>query len=382
MRQWAIRIILSAAALMVAGSATARPGARLPSKFMRGVNFANVHRFDDGYGSQRSVEQLKKLRDLGVRWIAITPFAFQPKLNSDHLRRFGRTHANGNASHRMHGRREDEKLIKMVAQAHHLGIRVMIKPHIWSRAFRTKGGWHGTIDQNSPAAHQRWWASYQKFAMHYAKLAQRAHADGYCVGTELVKMTGQYPAQWRSLIKKVRKIYKGLVTYAANWGGEYAKIPFWNACDVIGINAYFPLNAKPGASVSTLVQKWQPWIRKVGKIQAKFNKPVVFLEVGYRAVSGTYRKPWIDGHGKVNQQAQARAYKAMFRAWAAKRWWRGAFFWKTFTDPSAIDRDDGGGFRFMDRAAAKVVRHWYADARQTPATSTRPQTGQKTAAGQ
>lgn len=326
--------------------------ARLPSGFMRGVNYANVHRRGHQYGSARSVAQLKRLKAIGVDWIAVTPFAFQRTVTSGRVIGFP-----GGAGKTQFFRHKD--LRKTIAHAHQLHIKVLIAPHVWSRDFWAKGKWHGDIHQTTAAAHATWWDSYEKFILHYAKLAQSTHADAYCVGTELVKMTAQYPAQWRSLITKVHHVYTGPVTYAANWGNEYARIPFWDACDFIGITAYFPLDAPDHATVAQLTAAWQPWIHQVGKVHAKFHKPVVFVEAGYRAVRSCYRQPWKSDGGQADGSAQAKAYAALFAAWHNKPWWHGVFFWKTFTDPSATDGDDGAGFDFLGKPAASIVKGWY-----------------------
>lgn len=45
----------------------------------------------------------------------------------------------------------------------------------------------------------------------------------------------------RRLIRQIRRVYHGPLTYAANWSGEYKQIRFWDALDYVGIQAYFPL---------------------------------------------------------------------------------------------------------------------------------------------
>ena len=45
---------------------------------------------------------------------------------------------------------------------------------------------------------------------------------------------------WIELIQKVRAVYQGQLTYAANYD-NYQEVDFWEHLDFIGINAYFPL---------------------------------------------------------------------------------------------------------------------------------------------
>ena len=75
---------------------------------------------------------------------------------------------------------------------------------------------------------------------HHAELAARIQADIFCVGTELSKLS-VYDAEWRRIIRDVRKIYKGPLTYAAVQGPEFENLRFWDALDYIGLNNYYPL---------------------------------------------------------------------------------------------------------------------------------------------
>ena len=59
-------------------------------------------------------------------------------------------------------------------------------------------------------------------------MAEEEKVDIFCIGTELEKFIEHRPAYWRELIAEVRKVYKGKLTYAANWD-EYKRVPFWDA---------------------------------------------------------------------------------------------------------------------------------------------------------
>ena len=56
-----------------------------------------------------------------------------------------------------------------------------------------------------------------------------------------------------------RAVYKGKLTYAANWDGEFEEVAFWDALDVIGVQAYFPLTEERVPSVTKLTQAWAPY---------------------------------------------------------------------------------------------------------------------------
>jgi hypothetical protein len=82
-----------------------------------------------------------------------------------------------------------------------------------------------------------WFDSYDKYVLHYAALAQRADADMFCIGTELISSSTAHEKEWRALIAKVRKVYSGKITYQAHVT-EYSKVKFWDTLDYIGMNGY------------------------------------------------------------------------------------------------------------------------------------------------
>ena len=61
--------------------------------------------------------------------------------------------------------------------------------------------------------------------------------DLFAVGTELKAFAKKRPEFWKQLIQKVRTVYSGPLTYAANWD-EYHEISFWQDLDYIGCLLY------------------------------------------------------------------------------------------------------------------------------------------------
>ena len=332
---------------------------RLRSDFHRGVNHAHVHRRGRGYGSSVSAAELAALRRIGVDSITLTPFAYQRTATADRVAGFP-GHATGRGLHRSDPTMTDDDLAAEIANAQQLAMRVVLKPHIWSHDFRSGVEWHGTIRQTSADAHMRWWDSYQAFVLHYAVLAERHGVDALAIGTELVTMTLGHPKEWKDLIVRVRGVYRGALTYVAHHGREFEEIGFWSDLDMIGLGAYFPLDAPNGAGVGKLVRAWRPHRRRIEAVQARLGRPVVFFEIGYRPVSDAHQRPWEYDGGRLDLTAQSRSYEALFQAFSDADWWHGVYFWKTFTDP----RKNRGHrpesvFSFRHRPAEAVVRRWF-----------------------
>jgi hypothetical protein len=361
------RLILVCGLLLLAGCeakddkpAPAHTAAHLPAGFQCGVSYAHIHRRGHGYGSAVSAAELARLKELGVNWVALTPFGYQPGATANQIVGFPGREGASEFFKRSDPSLTDQDLIAEVSAAHQLGVCVTLKPHIWSRDFWEGREWQGSIRQNSPADHAQWWACFREFTLHYARLAESARVDQFCIGTELVEMTTRYPDEWRALIADVRTVYHGPLTYDSHCERELDRIQFWDALDFIGISAYFPLDAPVGASVEQLAAAWRPHRQRIEKIQARFNRPVVFMEIGYRAVADAYQKPWVYSGGTPDLEAQARAYEAVFRAFADRAWWQGAYFWKAFTDVELADaHGDGTDFIFRNRPAEAVLRKWY-----------------------
>ncbi len=377
----AIACLAVALSLTASGDSTEPPGSltaegspasrtTLNGRAIRGVNYAHIHRAGLGYGSDASKRELTNLQGLGVDWVALTPFGYQHSAKQDHVTGFDpdkplkdfvttKTSPNQPRSGR-DSTLTDKHLAEQVATAHALGVKVLIKPHIWSRDFWHGDDWHGTIDQTTPQDHERWRRSYLRFILHYAQLAQDTHADALCVGTELLSQTTRHPDDWRILIREVKKIYNGKLTYAAHWDQEFNAITFWDDLDAIGISAYFPLDAPDDATVDQLVEAWGPHKEKITRVHERHNKPVVFLEIGYRPATGTYRGPWLDRGGTADPMIQARAYEALFQTYADETWWHGLFIWKVFTDAQSHDRHgEGPGYSFRNRPAERVIQQWF-----------------------
>lgn len=334
------------------------PAAGFAESVVRGVNHAHIHRRGSGYGSTSSARELERLKDVGVDWIAVTPYAYQPKATSDGIVGYDE---NGRTTTLFRDPSlTDDDVAAEIRAARARGLKVVVKPHVWAGDFWGGGEWHGTIRQLDEEAHARWWRTYRGFVLHNARIAARAGADAYCLGTELVTMTNGRADEWRALARDVRAVFPGHLTYAAHWDRELSHVGFWDALDVVGVSAYFPLQATDDATVDDLVRAWAPHEQRLASIAAAHGKPVVFMELGFRAATGSFRTPWAYDGGVPDELTQAKAYEATFRALGRHRWWRGAFLWKTFTDPARADEGgDGSSYSFRGKLAERVVAAWY-----------------------
>ena len=237
-------------------------------------------------------------------------------------------------------------------------IKVMLKPQIWI----WRGEFTGDIKMNSEEGWKELEASYQKFILTYAKAAQEANAQIFCIGTELEEFVKSRPEFWSTLIKEVKKVYTGKLTYAANWD-EYPRVPFWGQLDYIGVDAYFPLSDVQNPTEKQMREGWQNWKTKLAALSKAKNKPILFTEFGYRSMDYTAKKPWLVDRNKmnVNFEAQANAFKAVFAEFWKEDWFAGGFVWKWFIHHERSGGSDDNRFTPQNKPAEAVIKAQFYD---------------------
>ncbi len=235
-------------------------------------------------------------------------------------------------------------------------IKIMIKPHLWLR----RGGFTGDLEPNSEENWKILENSYRDYILTYAKSAEKVKAEILCIGTELEKFVANRPAYWQTLIKEIREIYKGKLTYAANWD-EFKRVSFWGELDFIGIDAYFPLTDKKSPTVQEFEDGWQPHKKLIISIQKKYNKPVLFTEFGYRSINYTGKKPWESSRlkGNVNLQAQADALQAIYNQFWKEDWFAGGFIWKWFHRHNKVGGESNNRFTPQNKPAEVLLQQLY-----------------------
>lgn len=168
-------------------------------------------------------EIMDPLGRVEATWVGVLPFGFtdgtSSRIRFDVDRQWWGETAEGTAA--------------QIRFARGRGLRVMVKPHVWVRG----SGWVGDFLPGEGDEGLRWEESYRDFILTFARVAETAGADLFVVGTELDLWARERPEFWRDLIHRVREIYDGPLTYAANWDAFHL-VPFWDELDYIGVDAY------------------------------------------------------------------------------------------------------------------------------------------------
>jgi hypothetical protein len=316
----------------------------------------------NGYGTERSAALLDELVRMGVNAISITPFGRIWSLQSTQIAwDFEAPYAANR-----------QAIARMIAQAKARGLRVLLIPHLWVET----PGWRGEID---PGGEQRWrdyQASYRRFILAWAKDAQTFGADGFSIGVECKSWSGRFGGYWTELITEVRASFRGALTYSANWD-EVEGVLFWDQLDWIGVNAFYPLASKPGASDRAYAENAERALDALLGFAAVVGKPSVLVEVGYTSRPNAAVEPWLWPDGMhaapVDEREQARALRAITEAAAARPGVLGLFIWRYYADLDDVSQEAAWGFSPHAKLAEAVLerifgQRWAAD----PATESTP----------
>jgi hypothetical protein len=307
----------------------------------RGMSFAAW--WPGLYSSPDADQALSELREAGPDWISLIVTRYQDTIASTTI-------------YSAPGTPTDDDLVHVINQAHSLGMKVMLKPHLDLANDPTH--WRGDIGVGfSEADWIAWFISYKDFINHYAQLAQAYGADQFCVGTELVS-TEARAADWQSVIAGVRGLFTGPITYAANQGSEGA-LSWWDKLDFIGVDAYYPLTNKNNPTLDELKAAWAPLVAGLKTLSEYWGKTILFTEIGYRSQDGANQHPWdFQIGGTIDLQEQADLYRAVFESVFNQAWFAGIFWWSWEPDPLQGGPCDMG-YSPHDKPAEDILRLWY-----------------------
>lgn len=305
--------------------------------FQKGVVYTSW--MADELGLPASDLMLAYIKESGFDTVSIMVPAYQEALDSKEI--FTNDKTDGDTP-------TIESLKHAVDSCHKLGLRVMMKPHVDPRTDEAR---------INIMASEEWFDSYENFVLRYAVFSQENGVELFSLGTELEATTFEaWTHRWDQLIEKVRGVYKGALTYSANWT-EYKEVPFWDKMDFIGIDAYFPLTESNEPTVDELVAAWtaraddiESWLGEKGLTA----KGVLLTEIGYPSADGANRQPWVAISNVEDQQEQADSLEAMFRVLVARPWFKGYYIWQYFPQ----DRWSPLGFTVKGKKAEEVIKKW------------------------
>lgn len=297
----------------------------------------------------------------------------------------------------------DDEIRRAIDLAREQGFQVILKPVVncrdgvwraWIRFFRPMTAAEcaaGTESAYDPwgedpgvregmvrdvDAWNTWWNNYQKFLVHYARIAEEKQVELFCIGCEM-NSSEEFSDRWREAISQVRAEYHGPLTYDCNHGRE-DRPSWWDAVDVIGVSAYYAVPPTEGQSIEEAASQTTPKeeivaelvkVRtRLAEINKKWGKPILFIETGVTSVRGCARYPWEylrEATGvPIDQQEQVNFYEAMFEVFWHEPWFIGYAWWDWPARLYPADRaDEDRGFCVYGKRAEKVLTQWYGKSR-------------------
>lgn len=309
-----------------------------PHAHVRGMT-VSCHGVGLEWGTDDMARTLGVLRDLGVNWVAIHPY--------------GGIRDDGTVGRSRIDRIYDDPswLGRAIEEAHAHGIKILIKPHLayWGTRF----SWRGDIDFDEPAEWARFFSSYEEWILRVARLSKEA--DAFAVGTELDRTVG-HEAEWRRIVQGVRRETGAPLTYSASWDA-YRDVPFWDALDVIGIQAYFPLVDHSGIPGPGEIESgWSRVIAELEEFSRERDRAIVFGELGYPRSRFAAVRPWSYEEQEDAEALglQERCLEAALLAIDGSPAIVGAFLWKWF--PGETTR--GNFLKSTPEMRAVIAGHW------------------------
>ena len=232
---------------------------------------------------------------------------------------------------------------------------IMLKPQLWVLG----GKYTGEISFEDEESWKEFQLNYTNYILAYAKMAEQLNVALFCIGTELDVFVRTRPLFWNTLIREVKKIYHGKLTYASNWD-TYKEVSFWEELDFIGVDAYFPLSNDKTPNIVALSKSWQEISENLETYSSQKEKSVLFTEYGYRSMDFAAKEPWkTDNVNGVNLQSQYNCYEALYKTVWKEKWFAGGFLWKWFPDNEIAGGEKDNRFTPQNKPVIKLINDYY-----------------------
>jgi hypothetical protein len=290
---------------------------------------------------------MRELAATGTQWIALSLAAHVWTEHSTEI-------LHGDADRSMVS---DEEIRRALSLARGHGMKVMLKPMICCH----DGTWRAQIRFETEREWDTWWKNYEAFLLHYARIAADAQCEMFCVGCEMRSME-PFSDRWRRLIARVRETYRGAIVYDVNHD-DVEKVTWFDAVDIIGVSAYYPISTKEDTSLERMLASWKPIREQLARLSKRWNRPILFAEIGVCSAKGLSATPWASNDDDLpyDGDEQARFYESALRSFSGQPWFKGFFWWdwkaRLYRREKAEGRTD---FCVYGKPAEKVLRKWYA----------------------
>lgn len=295
--------------------------------------------------SRVNLEEAKKQIDAMVEKCAVNSVTFAVGAQQDHCYS---TFIDWKGPHMF----QDGQITELMRYAHSRGLKVIMKPMLNTR----DGYWRAFIrffDEDVPCEPKwgDWFKNYTEYIVHFAELCEKEGAEMLIVGCELVG-TDHRGKEWRELVRQVRQVYSGLVTYNCDKYQEH-NVAWWDALDAISSSGYYPEN------------DWENQIKRIEAVVRKFDKPFFFSEVGCPSTEAAALVPndWtVIGKRPLDLAEQSKFFRIMFEACEPLGWHYGYCIWDWPMNVRAdYNAAVNAGYSVIDKPAGVIIKQCFSE---------------------
>ena len=131
----------------------------------------------------------------------------------------------------------------------------------------------------------------------------------------------------------------------------------------MGTSAYFPVADEGGATAEMMKERWEKIRDEMKAVYDKWQKKIVFIEIGCRSARGCATMPWDFSHKDLphDEEEQAAFYESCLATFFDEPWFGGAFWWdwSTFIYDDKDTAAEDNGFNIHLKKAEEVLKKWY-----------------------
>lgn len=225
----------------------------------------------------------------------------------------------------------DDLLTWLVEQAKRRKLRMWLTPVLAIES----GEQTRPAKKLAPKDWDAWWWSYRRLALHYARVAATRKIGMLSLGFDLPSTEGQSD-RWRKLIREVRKIYKGKLTYVAS-AETVDKVGFWDALDVVGV----ALEQTSARSEAQLLERLAPLVKRLGRNEQAHTLGYVITESRCEA-------------GATEAARELLCQRALYQSFRDDSRLRGVYVRRVLEEARPAR---------TGTSSAEVVRHWFQKSR-------------------
>ena len=240
-----------------------------------------------------------------------------------------------------------------------MGLKVCLKPMVDC----LDGVWraHVSFPMDVMTFWDKWFESYTAFMCHYARIAEINGCEMLCTGCEMAGMDA-VTDHCRKMIEKVRGIYHGKLMHNINHGDEL-DFEWLSDVDVIGISAYYAVTDGEHVSADDMRKGWAGVMKTVDACHRKYQRPVMFAEIGMRSEHGCSAYPY-DYRPKAEKglslEEQSDFYRTAMEATWELPWFAGYFWWDQVAAYRwPYDPKTDVGFGIFGKPAEETLKEFY-----------------------